>query len=300
MSFRYTIRNKRYINPTADLSTKIILITGANTGLGKSTALELARRNAKIYFACRDETKTLSAIEEIQSATSNDNLYFLKLDLSSLDSIRECSENFHKLEQSLDILICNAGVLSPNARTSDNFEMNMGVNHLGHFLLTNLLLDMLKSNIAPSRIIIVASQTYMVGSINKEDFNSEKNFSNVWMHYANSKLANLLFMHELSIKLKGTKVTCNALCPGTVQTEAARYLNPVMKFFMKPMMKLFYSTPEVGCQTCVMLAVEPSLEKENGSFFVGCRKKDLMAKATDDDLALWLWEKSIKMTGLNN
>lgn len=261
--------------------------------------MELAKRNAKIYLACRDETKTQSAINEIQTATNNDKLHFLKLDLSSLTSIRECSDNFHKLESTLDILICNAGVLSPLARTADNFEMNMGVNHLGHFLLTNLLLDMLKSNPEPSRIIIVASQTYMVGSINKEDFNSEKNFSNVWMHYSNSKLANLLFMHEMAKKLTGTKVTCNALCPGTVKTEAARYLNPVMKFFMKPMMNLFYSTPEIGCQTALMLAVEPKLEKENGSFFIGCRKKDLMAKATDDDLAVWLWQKSVEMTGLN-
>lgn len=274
-------------------------MTGANTGLGKATVMELAKRNAKIYLACRDETKTLAAIEEIQKETNNKNLHFLRLDLSSLAAIRECSKNFHELETRLDVLINNAGVLSPENRTEDNFEFNMGVNQIGHFLLTNLLLDMLKLS-ASSRIIIVSSQTYMVGSINKDDFNSEKGFSNVWFHYANSKLANLLFMRELSKKLEGTKVTCNALCPGTVQTEATRYLNSFMKFLMKPMMKLFYSTPEVGCQTAVFLAVEPSLQEKSGGFYVACKKKELTARAQDDDMAKWLWDKCVEMSKLSH
>lgn len=176
--------------------------------------------------------------------------------------------------------------------------MNMGTNHLGHFLLTNLLLDMIKAS-APSRIIIVASQGYMIGSINKDDFNYEKNSSGtVAFLYANSKLANLLFMRELSKKLEGTQVTVNALCPGTVNTEAARNLNPVMKFFMKSIMNLFYSTPEIGCQTTVFLAVEPTIEKDSGNFYVGCQKKELLARARDDEMAEWLWNKSVEMTNL--
>jgi NAD(P)-dependent dehydrogenase (short-subunit alcohol dehydrogenase family) len=177
--------------------------------------------------------------------------------------------------------------------------MNIGVNHFGHFLLTNLLLDMLRAS-APSRIVIVASQLYMIGSLKKDDINSEKSFSNTWFQYGNSKLANILFMRELSRKLEGSGVTCNALCPGVVDTEAARYLNPFMKVLMWPMMKLFYSTPEVGCQTSVFLAVEKSLEKESGNFYVSCRKKDLTSKAQNNDDAKWLWEKSEELTGFND
>jgi NAD(P)-dependent dehydrogenase (short-subunit alcohol dehydrogenase family) len=215
-----------------------------------------------------------------------------------LKSIRESAKEFQNLETKLDVLICNAGVLAPASRTSDGFEMNLGVNHLGHFLFTNLLLEMLKAS-TPSRIVIVSSQAYMAGSINRDNLNSEKSFSNVWISYGNSKLANLLFMHELNKKLVGSNVTVNALCPGTVQTEASRYLNPVMKFFMNPLMKLFYSTPEIGCQTTLFLAVEPSLEKEGGDFYIGCKKKELMAKAKDDETAKWLWETSVELTNLN-
>lgn len=239
----------------------------------------------------------MNAIEEIKNATQNNNLHYLKLDLGSLASIREFSQKFHELETRLDILICNAGVLSPLEKTSDGFEMNMGVNHFGHFLLTNLLLDMLKSS-APSRIIIVASQLYLIGSLKKDDINSEKSFSNTWFQYANSKLANIYFMLELSRRLQGSGVTCNALCPGVVDTEAARYLNPFMKVLMWPMMKLFYSTPEIGCQTAVLLAIEKSLEKESGNFYISCRKKNLSSKALNEENIKWLWEKSEELTGL--
>ena len=179
-------------------------------------------------MACRSEERGLAALNEIKLLSGNNNLNFIKIDLASLDSIREFSKNFREREAKLDILINNAGIVSPLSRTKENFEMNMGVNHLGHFLLTNLLLDLLKAA-APSRIVIVSSYLYNRGEIDREDFNYIKAFPGYLKAYSTSKLANILFMRKLSKMLEGTGVTVNALCPGWVDTESSRYLNPLLK-----------------------------------------------------------------------
>ncbi|KAG5671784.1 hypothetical protein PVAND_001960 [Polypedilum vanderplanki] len=292
----YTIRCGKYINDDAQIKDKIVIVTGCNTGIGKATALELAKRGGKIYFACRSESKAMEALNEIKQLSGNDNLHFLQLDLGSLDSIREFSKRFHELENRLDILVNNAGVLSPLVQTTDGFEANIGINHLGHFLLTNLLLDLLKAS-SPSRIIVVASKLHKIGSINREDFNSEKSFAGTWKSYANSKLCNLLFMRELSKRLEGTGVTINALCPGAVRTEAGRSLNPVMKFVLNQAMKVFYKSPELGCQTVLFLSVEPSIAKESGGYYVDCKKTEPSNNAKNDDDAKWLWNMSEQLTG---
>lgn len=206
-------KNNTYRNESARIEGKIVIVTGANTGLGKATALELAKRGGKVYMACRSEERGNAALKEIKEASGSDQVFFLKLDLASLESIREFSKNFHSIESRLDILINNAGLLSPLERTKDGFELNMGVNHLGHFLLTNLLLDLLKSA-APSRIVVVASDLHRIGAIDKENFNSEKSFAGSWKAYGNSKLANVLFTKHLAVMLEGTGVVVNALCPG--------------------------------------------------------------------------------------
>ena len=217
-------RSGKYINDNAKITGKVVIVTGANTGIGKATVLDLAKRGGKIYLACRSEEKGIAALNEIKEATGNENLHFLALDLTSLDSVREFSKKFHELETRLDILINNAGLLSPLERTKEGFEINMGVNHLGHFLLTNLLLDLLKVS-APSRIVVVSSDLHRVGNIDKENFNSDKSFAGSVRAYGNSKLANILFTRKLSKMLQGTGVTVNSLCPGAVNTEATRYLN---------------------------------------------------------------------------
>lgn len=196
--------------------------------MGKATATELAKRGGKIYLACRSEDKGLAALDEIKKATGSENLHFMQLDLASLDSIREFSKKFHEAESRLDILVNNAGLLSPLERTKDNFELNMGVNHLGHFLLTNLLLDLLKAA-APSRIVVVASTLHKIGAINRDDLNSIKSFPGAWKGYANSKLANIIFTRKMAKILEGSGVTINCLCPGAVATEATRYLNSFTK-----------------------------------------------------------------------
>lgn len=266
--------------------------------MGKATAIELARRGGKVYLACRNEERGLAALKDIKEMSGSENVILLLLDLASLESIREFSKKFHEVENRLDILINNAGLLHGLARTKDEFELNMGTNHIGHFLLTNLLLDLIKAA-APSRIVVVSSALHSIGRINRDDFNSEKSFAGSWKAYGNSKLANILFARQLSKMLEGTGVTVNSLCPGAVNTEATRNLNPILKFFMAPIYKIFCKTPEVGCQTIVMLAVEPQLENVSGKYFTDCREKEPSHEAKNDETASWLWEHSLKITGLD-
>lgn len=192
---------------------KIVIITGANAGIGKETAIDLARRGGKIYLACRDIKRGEEALSEIKEESGSSDVHFLQLDLASLQSIRDFSKRFHELESQLHILVNNAGVMAcPKSFTKDGFEMHLGTNHLGHFLLTNLLLDILKAS-APSRVVVVSSLFHIVGKIRKNDLNGER-FYFRWFAYASSKLANILFTRELTRRLEGTRVTVNCLHPG--------------------------------------------------------------------------------------
>lgn len=192
---------------------KVVVITGANAGIGKETAIDLSKRGGKIYIACRDMKRGQDALEEIKVKSGCDNIHFLQLDLASMQSIREFSRKFHELEPRLDILINNAGIMAcSKAKTVDGFELQLGTNHLGHFLLTNLLLDLVKAA-SPSRIVVVSSVLHRIGTINKSDLMHDSNYWK-WLVYGQSKLANILFAKELSKKLAGSNVTVNSLHPG--------------------------------------------------------------------------------------
>jgi retinol dehydrogenase 13 len=195
------------------IAGKVAIITGANSGIGKETAVDLAKRGGKVYIACRDIKRGEDALKEIKERSNSDNVHFLQLDLASLDSVREFSRKFHEVEDQLHILVNNAGIMAcPKGKTKDGFELQLGTNHLGHFLLTNLLLDLLKSS-APSRIVVVSSVLHILGRIKKDDLMSEK-FYQRWLVYGKSKLANILFTHELAKRLQGSGVTANSLHPG--------------------------------------------------------------------------------------
>lgn len=210
------------------MTGKVVIITGANTGIGKETAIDLASRGAKIYLACRDTFRCEEARKDIIERTGTDDLYNRILDLSSLSSVRNFVKEFLEEETKLDILICNAGIMNvPKSLTTDGFELQFGVNHLGHFLLTNLLLDSLKKA-TPSRIVVVSSHAYLRGNIKKEDLNSEVSYGGL-SAYCQSKLANILFTRHLSKKLEGTGVTVNALHPGVVKTELGRHIPFVLR-----------------------------------------------------------------------
>ena len=205
------------------LNGKTVIITGANAGIGKETAVDLARRNARVIMACRSVEKGEKAAVEVRKRSGSDDVVFMQLDLASLTSVRQFAAKVLEEEPRLDILINNAGVMAcPYTKTEDGFEMQFGVNHLAHFLLTNLLLDRLKE--APSaRIVNVSSRGYTFGKINFKDLGSEQSYK-PWGAYGQSKLANILFTCALAKRLEGTSVTTNVLHPGMVRTNLAQHL----------------------------------------------------------------------------
>lgn len=199
----------------------------------------------------------------------------------------------------MDVLINNAGVFQcPYMKTEDGFEMQFGVNHLGHFLLTSLLLGLLKSS-APSRIVVVSSKLYKYGDINFEDLNSEQSYSKSFC-YSRSKLANILFTRELARRLEGTNVTVNVLHPGIVRTNLGRHIH--IPLLVKPLFNLvswaFFKTPAEGAQTSIYLASSAEVEGMSGKYFGDCKEEELLPKATDESVARKLWDISEVMVGI--
>ncbi|XP_071397881.1 retinol dehydrogenase 12-like [Centroberyx affinis] len=282
---------------TARLDDKTVIITGANTGIGKETALDLAKRGAKIIMACRDMEKAQVAVKEVIEGSGNENVTCMKLDLSDTKSIREFAEVINKEETKLNILINNAGVMvCPYGKTADGFEMQIGVNHMGHFLLTHLLIDLIKRS-APARIVTVSSMAHAWGAINLEDINSEKGYDKK-AAYSQSKLANVLFTRSLAKRLQGTGVTAYSLHPGVVQTELWRHLSGPQQLVMR-MISPFTKTSVQGAQTTIYCAVEPTLETESGGYYSDCAPATCSAAATDDDVAQKLWELSCQMLSVS-
>ncbi|XP_060655622.1 retinol dehydrogenase 14-like isoform X1 [Drosophila nasuta] len=282
-----------------DETGKVVIVTGSNTGIGKETVLELARRGATVYMACRDKSRAEQARLEVIRETNNQNIFFRELDLASLESVRKFVDEFKKEQSKLDILINNAGImLCPHMLTKEGFEMQLGVNHMGHFLLTNLLLDLLNKS-SPSRIVNVSALAHVNGTINFDDLNSEKSYS-PRKAYGQSKLANILFTRELAKRLEGTNVTVNALHPGVVETELSRHVpifnNPIFGFLISPLIWLIFKTPKNGAQTTLYAALDPDLNGVTGLYFSDCKPKEVSAAAKDANSANRLWEESEKWT----
>lgn len=294
----------------ARLQNKTVIITGANTGIGKYTALDLYKRGARVILACRDIKKAELAVEFInQECTSltADQLGELKvvhLDLSSLSSVRKCAEQILKEENHVHILINNAGVMMcPRTLTEDGYELQFATNHLGHFLFTMLLLPRILRS-APARIVNVASTAHVTGnSMSFDDINLEKSYSSL-RAYGRSKLANILFTRELAKKLKGTNVTCYSLHPGVVDTELSRHFDqtvfPGMKWFYQNCGKIFMKTPEQGAQTTLYCAVDETLANESGEYYDDCQKVTPSQLAQNDELAKELWDVSVEMVKLGS
>lgn len=287
---------------TAKLHGKTVIVTGANTGIGKVTALDLARRGARVILACRNESKGLSAAADIKGETGNNDVFYMHLDLASLQSVRSFADNFLKKESRLDILINNAGLLA-GGKTEDGFGMIFGVNHLGHFLLTSLLLDRLKES-GPSRVVTVASLAHLWGNVDFNCINTHKdlglgNSSMVLLKlYGHSKLCNMLFTHELAKRLKGTNVTCYSLHPGAIKTDINNNCSLLWRLIMIPAMFLFYTDVQSGAQTSLYCALQEGLEPLSGCYFSQCDVGKVPAKARDDAVAKKLWEVSESLCGL--
>ncbi|KAJ8417353.1 hypothetical protein AAFF_G00285800 [Aldrovandia affinis] len=285
----------------ARLDGKTVLITGANTGIGKETAVDMASRGARVILACRDMTRANKAAEDIQQRSGNGNVVVKMLDLASLQSVRDLAKDIQETEERLDILINNAGIMMcPKWQTEDGFEMQFGVNHLGHFLLTNCLLDLLKKS-APSRIVNVSSLAHEKGKIDFDDINLDQHYD-PQKSYRQSKLANVLFTRELAARLEGTGVTAYSLHPGVIRTELGRHWLPTLPMWKKvitmPFMLLIKS-PWEGAQTTIYCAVDESLEKTSSLYYSDCAPKEAAPQARDDATAKRLWDLSVSMVGLN-
>ncbi|XP_060687678.1 retinol dehydrogenase 13-like isoform X2 [Hemiscyllium ocellatum] len=254
----------------ATVSGKTIIVTGANTGIGKETARELASRGGRIIMACRDMEKCETAAREIRGETLNHHVYAKPLNLASLKSIREFAKQVNEEEENINVLINNAGIMRcPHWKTEDGFEMQFGVNHLGHFLLTNLLLEKLK-NSGNGRIINVSSLAHKVGQIDFNDLNWENKKYDTKAAYCQSKLANILFTRELAKRLYG------------------------------PFFSLLVKSPLLGAQPSIYLAVAEELEGVSGKYFDVNEEKDPAPQALDDETAKHLWEVSAELVGLKN
>ncbi|XP_046876018.1 dehydrogenase/reductase SDR family member 13 [Hypomesus transpacificus] len=285
------------------LHGKVVIVTGANTGIGKTTALDLARRGGRVILACRDKRRAEEAILDIVKETGNREVVFMALDLGSMQSVRSFAENFLKSESRLDILINNAGLMS-GGQTVDGVGMIFGVNHLGHFLLTLLLLERLKEG-GPSRVVTVASKGYEFGRIDFSCIDNHKDLGlgdsdwNLFEKYCHSKLCNVLFTHELATRLQGSNVTCYSLHPGAIKTEIGRYARFGWKCVMTPITALFFVDAVSGAQTTLHCALQEGLESLSGRYFSSCSVQEVQAKAKDDEAARKLWEVSERLCGMS-
>ncbi|GAB1608381.1 retinol dehydrogenase 13-like [Argonauta hians] len=271
---------------------KTVVITGGNNGIGKAVATGLANKGGKIILACRDMERCAEAQKEIIHDTANLNVHCRKLDLASIKSIKAFAEAFNKDETRLDILINNAGVMCcPKSLTEDGFEQQLGVNYLGHFLLTTLLLDKLKKS-APSRILNICSHSLKDGTINWEDLNSAQNYNNN-AAFSQSHLAKILFTTELSRRLKDSGVTANTVYPGVANTNIGGNLSInksyISSIVLWPIKWVMLKSPSQAAQTVLFCSIDPSLETVSGKYFCNNKELEIPANALDTEAAKRMW-----------
>ena len=289
---------------------RVAFITGANSGIGWETAAALARAGADVVLACRTRSKADDARRRIEATGATGTVSVLDLDLSSLASVREAAAAFHAEHQQLDLLINNAGVMAlPALRTADGFEMQIGTNHLGHFLLTNLLYDLVVST-PDSRVVTVSSNAHRFGHINLADLNSDKKYS-AWGAYGQSKLANLLFTLELQRRFVAAAVSSIAVAahPGWARTNLGttqgRPAAKIVGVLRPPIEGLFAQSAHDGALPTLRAATEPYIKPAGyygpsgfGGMTGAPEISAANARATDADMATKLWALSEKLVGL--
>ena len=273
---------------------KTVLITGANTGIGRATALALAGMGATIVMLCRSRQRGQKAMEEIKEESGNPDIDLLVADLSLQADVRRAAAEFAARYSRLHVLINNAGVILPNrVVTGDGLESTLAVNYLAPFLLTNLLLDRLKAS-APARIINVASGIQR--ALDFADLQGEKRYGGL-RAYGESKTALILHTYELARRLAGTGVTANCLHPGDIRTDIFRHYTGLFKLILSisgPLMR----SPEKGAQTPVYLASSPKVQNVTGRYFVNRRPVKSSASTYDESAARRLWDISAELTKL--
>ena len=287
--------------PTSNTSMqgKVCIVTGANSGIGKATALGLAQMGATVVMVCRNQSKGEQAQNEIKEKSENDAIDLMLADLSSQESIYRLAENVQQHYQQLHVLINNAGVANLSRReTVDGLEMTFAVNYLAPFLLTNLLLDKLKTS-APARIVNVSSGSHQSGYIKMDDLELEKGYR-LMRAYGQSKLALVLFTYELARRLQGTGVTANCLHPGFVATNIGQNgVGSVGRSIVKLIFSRLGISPEEGAKTSIYLASSPEIEGVTGKYFIKSIPVRSAPISYDETLQRQLWEVSAKLVHLS-
>lgn len=275
------------------------MVTGANSGIGKATALALATMGATVVMVCRDRAKGEEAQQEIKAQSKNNNIDLLLADFSSLASVRQLAQKFKQHYQHLHVLINNAGAaFLQRQETEDGFERTFAVNYLAPFLLTNLLLDTIIAS-APARIINVSSDA-QTNSLNLDDLQFEQGYSptNVMRVYGRSKTALTLFTYELARRLKGTGVTANVLHPGFVRTNIGRSGHNPLFQRLAGLVSAIGVSPEEGAKTSIYLASSPDVAAITGKYFVKSIPKLSPPITYDESLQRRLWEISTQLVQL--
>ncbi len=269
-----------------DMTGQVVVITGANAGIGLEAARALAARGARLLVAGRDSDKSRRAVAEIGGDSS-----LIPLDLASLASVRQAAAEIASQTAKIDVLILNAGLWTAKREVSaDGFEAMFAVNHLGHFLLTALLAPLLH---APARVVVVSSRAHVMGTMRWDDLMMERGWGSR-AAYAQSKLANVLFTRELARRLAGAGVTANCCHPGVVATDLWRFLPRPLEWLATRAML----TPVQGAQPTLLLATAPHLANTTGKYFDRLVETEPTAEARDDAAAARLWEVSARLVGL--
>ncbi|XP_040890575.1 retinol dehydrogenase 11 [Toxotes jaculatrix] len=249
------------------LKGKTAIVTGANTGIGKFIALDFARRGARVILACRSQEKGTAALKEIREKTGNSDVHLRLVDLSSLDSVRKFAKGILEEEKALHILVNNAGVSGlPRQLTDDGFDVSFATNHLGPFLLTNLLLDLMKRS-APARIVTLSSVNHKKGEVDFSHFHGENLKYHMDTVYNNTKLHNVICTTELARRLQGTGVTANSVHPGIVMTEVMRHYPFTIRCLFNLIGFFFFKSPEEGAVSSIYCAVAEETEGITGKYF---------------------------------
>jgi retinol dehydrogenase-12 len=269
---------------------KICLVTGATAGIGRVTALELARQGARLVLTTRDEGKGDSAASEIRAAVPGAQVEWVKVDLSVMREVREAAAEIRRRVDRLDVMVNNAGAIFIRREvTSEGVERTLATNHLSYFLLTRELRDLLVHS-APARIVNVASDAHRRARLDLDDLQSERGYSG-YRVYGGSKLANILFTRELARRLAGTGVTANALHPGVVATNFGTNTPGLFRWAVK-LASPFFIDAAAGARTSVYLASSPQVQGKTGGYYQKCREVQPSRRARDDQAAADLWTRT--------
>jgi NAD(P)-dependent dehydrogenase (short-subunit alcohol dehydrogenase family) len=278
------------------LDGRTCMITGASSGIGRATAMALARQGATLVLVCRDRGRGAATVAEIQRQTGNRDVTLMLADLSLQQSIRQLAQDFLVTGRPLHVLVNNAGIVNLQRKlTSDGIEEVFAVNHLAYFLLTHLLLDRLTAT-PPARIVNVASDAHKFSGIDFDNLQGERRYRTMKI-YGQSKLANILFTYELARRLDGSGVTANCLHPGTVATGLGANNGAVAKVLIKLLATVF-RTPESGAATSIYLASSPQVEGVSGKYFSNCKPRRSTTISYDEAVQRRLWDISAQLTGL--